>query len=168
MPVQEPSVFLILNGGLTATPTMSFRLGIAAFSSGVGRFSSDWPAPFSGRAREHRSEKQIAGRRVLFMETNDRDLFCGERSVDSVVLDSLDRRRSLSKYNNSPERRTALKARPLAELRTQHPGTGDSLRTRTRGLRDLISRIGAHLACIDHKSSAAVATITLNSIRICA
>src|SRR5215510_1427894 len=69
---QEPSAFSILNGGPTATPMMSFRLGIAVFSSGVGRFSSDGPAPFSDRVREHRTEKQIAGRRDLFIETNDR------------------------------------------------------------------------------------------------
>src|SRR6516225_11884055 len=68
MPFQEPSAFLILNGGLTATPTMSLRLGTAAFGSGVGRFSSDGPAPFSARVREHRTEKQIAGRIALFME----------------------------------------------------------------------------------------------------
>ena len=31
-----------------------------------------------------------------------------------------------------------------------------------------VNPLSTHLACIDHKSSAAVATVTLNSIRICA
>ena len=66
---------------LTATPTMSFRLGTAAFGSGVGRFSSEGPAPFSARVAVHRNKKPIAGRSALFMETNSKDLFCGKRSV---------------------------------------------------------------------------------------
>jgi hypothetical protein len=45
-------------------------LGIAAFGSGVARFSSGEPAPFSDRVREHRTEMQIAGRRALFMQAN--------------------------------------------------------------------------------------------------
>src|SRR6516164_5343387 len=71
MPFQEPSAFLILNGGPTATPKMSFCLGIAAF--GTRRSPSGGSAPFKHRVREHRvreyrTEKQIAGRRALFME----------------------------------------------------------------------------------------------------
>src|SRR5262245_13255581 len=72
MPAEEPSAFLILNGGPTVMPTMSFCLGIGAIERGAGGFSSGSSASFRERAREHRTGVQIAARRALFMQVHDR------------------------------------------------------------------------------------------------